>query len=99
MIRRIFRWLTGGEDGGPARLPSPDELVVAASPQGEPEAEMLRSMLAQHGIHSMLRNRDAWAARTGAPGGWFAYELMVMRKDLRRAQEILAEDADAEDAP
>jgi hypothetical protein len=99
MIRRIVRWLIGEDDGGPPRLPSPDELVVAASPQGEPEAEMLRGMLAQHGIHSMLRNRDAWAARTAAPGGWFAYELMVMRKDLRRAREILALDATADESP
>lgn len=85
-LRRIF---TGDDAGRPARLPSPDELVLLAKPQGEPEALMLQDILAQHGVRALVKNTDAAAARGGAAGGWWAYELWVLRKDLRRARELI----------
>jgi hypothetical protein len=81
---RLFRH----DNDAPARLPSPDEAVLLMRPEGEPEALMIQQMLADEGIHAMVRNRDAATARGGTWGPPWAYELWVKRSDLRRAQEI-----------
>jgi hypothetical protein len=73
----------------PQRLPSPDEIVVLARPGGEPEAMMMQEMLAGHGIHALVRNRDAATARGGGWGPPWAYEICVLRRDLRRARTII----------
>jgi len=76
-------------NGAPSRLPSPDELVLLMRPEGEPEAEMLRGILASNGIRSLVKNRDALSAQVGGMGPAWAYELWVLRKDLRRAREVV----------
>lgn len=93
ILSRILDRLVGRTEGGaPARLPSPDELVLAARPNGEIEAQLLRQMLAAEGVHAMVKNRDAVSAESGGMGPPWAYELWVLRKDLRRAREIIGED-------
>ncbi len=61
-------------------------------PAGEPEALMMQEMLAAEGIVAMVRNRDAATARGGGWGPPWAYELLVKRRDLRRAAEIVGRD-------
>ena len=80
----------------PTRLPSPDELVLLCRPEGEPEAELLRGILADNDIRSMVKNRDALSAQVGGAGSAWAYELWVLRKDLRRAKEVLELDDSGE---
>jgi hypothetical protein len=87
-LSRLLARLLGDGDK-PERLPSPDEIVVLARPDGEPEAMLLLQMLADQGIHAMVRNRDAASARGGGWGSWWAYEVCVLRRDLRRAREII----------
>jgi hypothetical protein len=93
-MRTILRWLARlGSDpaGAPIRLPSPDEIVVLTRPRGEPEALMLQELLASEGVHALVRNRDAATSRGGGWGPAWAYELCVLRRDLRRAREVLGE--------
>jgi Putative prokaryotic signal transducing protein len=93
ILSRILDRLAGRAEGGaPARLPSRDELVLVARPNGEIEAQLLRQMLAAEGVHAMVKNRDAVSAESGGMGPPWAYELWVLRKDLRRAREIIGED-------
>jgi hypothetical protein len=92
IFARVRSFLRGDDGDAPARLPLPDEIVVLARPGGEPEALMLQDMLAQHGIHALVRNRDAATARGGGWGPSWAYEICVLRRDLRRAQDLLALD-------
>jgi hypothetical protein len=93
LVSRILGWFTArSDDGAPVRLPSPDELVLAARPHGEPEAQLLRQMLAAEGVHAMVKNRDAVSAESGGMGPPWAYELWVLRRDLRRAREIIGVD-------
>ena len=87
VLSRLFGRLAG--DSAPHRLPSPDELVIVVKPNGEAEAQLFRDMLEQEGIRSMIRNNDASSARAGGMGPPWAYDLLVLRKDLRRAREIL----------
>lgn len=94
---RIRSWFSGGaDDSEPTRIPSADELVLLARPQGEPEALMLKDMLDKQGIAAMVKNRDASAATRGAMGSFWAYELWVMHRDLAKAREIVGEDAVAQ---
>jgi hypothetical protein len=93
IISRMLGWLAGRPDNeAPVRLPSPDGLVLLARPQGEPEAQLLRQMLAAEGIHAMVKNRDAVSAESGGMGPPWAYELWVLRRDVRRAREIIGDD-------
>jgi hypothetical protein len=90
IIGRIMDVLLGRlEAGAPERLPSPDALVLLARPHGEAEAQLFHDMLEHEGIRSMIRNTDAASARAGGMGPPWAYELWVLRRDLRRAREIL----------
>jgi hypothetical protein len=93
LLRRLGRQPTGD---APSRLPSPDALVLLARPNGEPEAQMLRQILEQNGVRAMVKNRDAASAQAGGMGPPWAYELWVLRKDLRRARELLDLDDQAE---
>lgn len=95
-LRSLFS--SGRDPEAPVRLPSPDALVLLAQPQGEPEALMLQDILAQHGIHALVKNRDAVAARGATAGGWWAYELWVLRRDLRRARDLIEGPPDADQA-
>ena len=85
---RILARLRADPDA-PARLPSPDELVLLARPEGEPEALMLKEILQSDDIPAMIKNRDAASARGGGWGPPWAYELWVLRRDLRRAREVI----------
>jgi Putative prokaryotic signal transducing protein len=76
-------------DASPTRLPSPDELALVARPNGEPDAQLQREILEQNGIRAMVKNRDPASAQAGGMGPTWAYELWVLRKDLRRAHELL----------
>ena len=87
-MSRLRSLLRADDDDAPERLPSPDEMVVLASPGGEPAALMMQEMLAKEGIHALVRNRDAAAAR-GVGAAWGA-EICVLRRDLRRAQRSSA---------
>ncbi len=79
------------DPGAPERLPSPDELALLTRPDGELNAQLLRQMLAGEGIHAMVKNRDAVSAESGGMGPPWAYELWVLRRDLRRAREIIGD--------
>ena len=52
-------------------------------------AQLFRQILEQNGIRAMVKNRDAASAQAGGMGPPWAYELWVLRKDLRRARETL----------
>jgi Putative prokaryotic signal transducing protein len=81
IISRILGlFVAHADDGAPVRLPSPDELVLLSRPNGEIDAQLLRQMLSSEGIHAMVKNRDAVSA-----------ELWVLRRDLRRAREIIGD--------
>lgn len=60
-------------------------------PDGELNAQLMRQMLAAEGITAMVKNRDPVSAESGGMGPPWAYELWVLRRDLRRAQEIVGE--------
>ena len=89
LLARIRSLLARDDDRAPPRLPSPADLVLVARPQGEPEAMMLHELLEREGIHALVRNLDAATARGGGWGPPWAYELLVLRRDLRRARELL----------
>lgn len=91
ILTRILAWL-GGRNDAPTRLPSPDEAVVLVRPNGEAEAQLFHDMLEQEGIRSMVRNTDAASARAGGMGPAWAYELLVLRKDLQRGRRVLGLD-------
>jgi hypothetical protein len=86
LFRRLGRQASAD---APSRLPSPDALVLVTRPNGEPEAQMLRQILEQNGVRAMVKNRDPASAQAGGMGPPWAYELWVLRKDLRRARELL----------
>ncbi len=94
IISRLLARFRPDDPDAPARLPSPDELTLLTRPEGEPEALMLQELLERAGIHAMVRNRDAATARGGSWGPPWAYELWVLRRDLRKAREIIGPDAD-----
>ena len=89
---RIASWIAGSDADAPERLPSPDELVLLMRPNGEPEAQFFREMLEQGGIGALVKNRDPVSAQSGGMGPAWAYELWVLRKDLRSARELLEPD-------
>ena len=92
IIDRLRHLFATGEHERPDRLPLPDDLVLLARPEGEPEALMMREMLKTEGIAAMVRNRDAATARGGGWGPPWAYELLVRRADLRRGRDLLSLD-------
>ncbi len=92
LISGILRLFVRAGAGAPTRLPSPDELALLARPNGEIDAQLMRQMLAHEGIHAMVKNRDPVSAESGGIGPVWAYELWVLRRDLRRAGEIIGED-------
>jgi hypothetical protein len=68
---------------------SPDELVRLTIASSEPEAEVLRGLLATEGIESMQRPTDIAA---GSLDGWAAggtREILVRGGDIERARELL----------
>ena len=89
-ILRLF--VHTDDDGSPTRLPSPDELILLTRPNGEIDAQLSRQLLAHEGIHAMVKNRDPVSAESGGMGPPWAYELWVLRRDLRRAREIIGAD-------
>jgi hypothetical protein len=98
LLSHLRSLITGAtDDDAPPRLPSPDRLVLLTRPQGEPEARLLQGILEDNGIRSMVKNRDAVGVDGGGWGAPWKYELWVLRKDLRRARELL-ELGDGEDA-
>ena len=93
-IESILRFFVGRDPDAPARLPSPDELVLLTRPNGEIDASLLRQMLEADGIHAMVKNRDPVSAESGGMGPPWAYELWVLRRDLRRAREVIGDAGD-----
>jgi hypothetical protein len=66
------------------------ELVGLTIVSGEPEAELLRGLLATEGIDSMQRPTNFAA---GALDGWAAAgarEILVRPEDLETARELIA---------
>ncbi len=66
-----------------------DELVRLTIVGSEPEAELLRGLLATEGIDSMQRPTDSAA---GALDGWAAggaREILVRATDLDTARELI----------
>jgi hypothetical protein len=73
-----------------------DELVRLTVVPNEPEAELIRSLLAIDGIESMQRPTDFAA---GAFDGWSAggpREVLVNQADLETARELIADQAPSE---
>ena len=72
-------------------MPSDSELVRLTIVPNEPEAEMIRGLLATEGIESMQRKTDfaagAWA---GLPAGG-PREILVYAGDLEAARELIAD--------
>jgi hypothetical protein len=69
---------------------SEDELVRLTIVPSEPEAELLRGLLATEGIESVQRPTDFAA---GALDGWAAggaREILVRAGDLESARELIA---------
>jgi hypothetical protein len=67
------------------------ELVRLTITPSEPEAEMLRGLLATEGIESIQRPTDVAA---GALDGWAAAgsrEILVRAGDLERARELIGD--------
>jgi hypothetical protein len=67
-----------------------DDLVRLTIAGSEPEAELVRGLLATEGIESIQRPTDFAA---GALDGWAAggaREILVRAADLERAQELIA---------
>lgn len=93
----LNRILGRRDPSAPDRLPSPDALVLLASPEGEPEAMILRDILADAGIRALVKNRDAVSVNAGGMGGWWAFEIWVLRRDLARARDIIGAPADSPD--
>ena len=93
LIHRITS--RGESSGAPSRLPSPDALVLLTRPRGEPEAQMYREILEGERIRALVKNRDAVSAQSGGMGPPWAYELWVLRKDLRRARDLLGIEPEA----
>lgn len=69
----------------------PAELVRLTIVAGEPEAELMRGLLATEGIESMQRPTNFAA---GALDGWAAggaREILVRASDLDAARELVAD--------
>jgi hypothetical protein len=91
----IFRRLFGGgashrdDADRPVQLPSPDELALLTLAESEFEAAMFRDILEQNGITALIKNMDVLTAQSGVMSRPWSQELWVLRKDLRRAREVL----------
>ena len=70
-------------------MPSANDLVRLKVVSSEMEAEMLRGLLEDEGIHSMYRPTDVAAASFDgwSPGG--AREVLVAVADLERARQLV----------
>jgi ATP-dependent exoDNAse (exonuclease V) beta subunit len=89
IVQRLLGWLGGGGDD--EREPAPDDMVLLTKPRGEPEALMLKEILADNGIQSLMKNRDGFTASRNAPGPWWSYELWVLQRDYGEAAELVRE--------
>lgn len=91
LLDRLCRIFRSDEDAdAPERLPSPDALVLLTRVSGEPEALMLQELLRNEGIHALARNASLLASPHIVGGLSTGWELLVLRRDLRRATELLA---------
>jgi hypothetical protein len=88
MLDRILRLLLGPRGREPLQL-NPNGMVVVASSDGEPEALMLQELLRNGGVHAVVQARG-WMTTAWGSGG--SCNIVVLRKDLRRAEEILGRD-------
>jgi hypothetical protein len=91
LLDRILGAFRRDDPHAPPRLPSPDELVVVSKAQGEPEALMLQELLRNEGIQALVRNSGLLAPVQTVAGPGVSWEVLVLRRDLRRAQELLGE--------
>jgi hypothetical protein len=69
----------------------PDELVVAASEQGETYARMLAQILETEGIEVLLKSNQAFGALPFTVDGMGEVRILVRRSDLERAQALIAQ--------
>jgi hypothetical protein len=70
---------------GPAASPGPDDLVLLGEPSGEAEAELWRNILAQWGVHCLVKNVSATAyLRLGDQ-----FLVYVLQQDLEYARELV----------
>ena len=95
IVSDVIARLTGRDPNTP---PSPDDLVLLAKPESEPEARMWKELLDNRGIRSMIKNRDGFSAAYNIPGPSWAYELWVLRRHRDDAAEILDLPMTEEDA-
>ena len=56
---------------------------------GRPDLTRQRKLYERFGFKTWLREAQAASAQAGGMGPPWAYELWVLRKDLRRARETL----------
>jgi len=91
IFRRLFGSGASHRDDGdrPVQLPSPDELALLTLAESEFEATMFRDILEQNGITALVKNLDVLTAQSGVMSRPWSQELWVLRKDLRRAREVL----------
>jgi hypothetical protein len=68
----------------------PDELVMAASEQGETFARMLAQILESEGIEVLLKSNQAFGALPFTVDGMGEVRILVRRSDLERARELIA---------
>lgn len=72
----------------PAEAPDM-KLIEIHSVQGEPEAHIIRSLLASHGIDSMTRSDNVPLVHPLTVDGLGQIRILVRESDVERAVEIL----------
>lgn len=70
----------------------PDNPTVVAAPPNELAAEVIRSKLEALGVPAFTRNRIGRGVFGSMSPTFIGWEVLVRRRDLDEAEEILAED-------
>lgn len=68
-----------------------DELVMAASEQGETNAQILAGILEAEGIEVMLKSNQAFGALPFTVDGMGEVRILVRRGDFERARKIISQ--------
>lgn len=66
------------------------DLVEAASVQGPFEADLIRNLLASHGVVSVVRGRTAPFVYPLTVDGMAEFKIFVQPADLEKARDLLA---------
>lgn len=65
---------------------------------GLAEAEVIKSLLASHGIHSLFRGRVVQSVHAFSTDGLGEIKILVLKKDYEEAKKVLAESLPLEKA-